>query len=210
MDKPIVLIGYSGHSFEIIESLKRKERGLYGYCEKQKKDNNPYFLNYLGNESDEAVLEVLRNYEAIVTIGENQIRQKAQEFLEKKGIEVSTLMDLKSLVSGSVSIGKGSVILKGCSINAQTTIGEGVICNTNTTIEHECQIEDYVHIAPGATICGNVKIGKGSLIGAGAVILPNIEIGENVIIGANSMVNKNIPKMATAFGNPARIISENA
>ena len=74
-----------------------------------------------------------------------------------------------------------------------TTIGKHCIINTNCSIDHDCKVSDFVHIAPGATICGGVSIGKSTLVGAGATILPlNIMIGKNVIIGAGALVNKNI------------------
>ena len=43
-------------------------------------------------------------------------------------------------------------------------------------------------------------------IGAGCTILPGITLGEGCLIGAGSVVTKNIPKNATAYGNPAKII----
>ena len=38
------------------------------------------------------------------------------------------------------------------------------------------KLNDFVHIAPGVTICGGVSIGKSTLVGANATILPNIKM----------------------------------
>jgi Mg/Co/Ni transporter MgtE len=76
-------------------------------------------------------------------------------------------------------------------------------------VDHDSIVEDFVHVAPGATICGQVKIGKKSFIGANATILPRLTIGENSIIGAGSVVTKNIPDNVVAYGSPAKVISRN-
>jgi sugar O-acyltransferase (sialic acid O-acetyltransferase NeuD family) len=94
-------------------------------------------------------------------------------------------------------------------INALAKIGIGAICNTYSIIEHECIIGDFAHIAPGAVLCGNVKVGENSFVGAKSVIRENITIGKNVIIGAGSVVVKDIPDNVKVVGNPARIIKYN-
>ena len=43
---------------------------------------------------------------------------------------------------------------------------------------------DNTHIATGAIINGNVKIGTGCFIGSGAVVKQSVEISDNSIIGA--------------------------
>ena len=76
----------------------------------------------------------------------------------------------------------------------------------SSSIDHDCTINDFVHVAPGATLCGGVLVGRSTLIGAGTTILPNIKVGENVIIGAGSLVNKDIPDNSMVFGTPAKVI----
>ena len=91
-------------------------------------------------------------------------------------------------------------------MNRGTSIGKHTIINTNATVDHDCQVDDFVHIAPGATLCGGVKIGKGTLIGANATILPNCIIGKNVRVGAGAVVTTDIPDNVLVVGVPAKII----
>src|ERR1700676_4695108 len=42
-------------------------------------------------------------------------------------------------------------------------------------------------------------------IGGGAIILPGVTIADDAIIGAGSVVTRDVPRGATALGNPARV-----
>ncbi|HIC96179.1 TPA: transferase, partial [Candidatus Bipolaricaulota bacterium] len=84
--------------------------------------------------------------------------------------------------------------------------GENVIINTGATIDHDCVIEDYVHISPGVHLAGNVKLGELSHIGIGASAVQRVKIGKGVIIGAGAVVIDDIPDHVTAVGVPARVI----
>ncbi len=42
------------------------------------------------------------------------------------------------------------------------------------------------------------------------IILPGVTIGNDVVIGAGSVVTKSIPDHVIAYGNPCRVIKENA
>jgi acetyltransferase EpsM len=85
-------------------------------------------------------------------------------------------------------------------------MGSGVIINTSAVIEHECQIHDSVHIAPSATLAGNVTVKRGAFIGANAVLKQGVTIGERAVVGAGSVVLQDIPDFTTLVGNPGRFI----
>lgn len=55
-----------------------------------------------------------------------------------------------------------------------------------------------------------VVIGDDVWIGAGSIIMPGVTIGSNTVIGAGSVVTKDIPANSIAYGNPCRVMSENA
>jgi len=153
----------------------------------------------------------LNQLNAIAAIGGNRGKDRYNYFktFQTDGLMTPALIHPSATVLRNSTIGENCQILAQSVIGANAYIGDATIINTKASIDHDCIISKGVHIAPGATLCGNIKVGAFAFIGAGAVLLPNISIGANSIIGAGSVVTKNIPDNVVAFGNPARVIKEN-
>ena len=139
----------------------------------------------------------------IVAIGEPRTREKVQN-----RIVTVKLIHPDAVLGSRVLIGNGTVVMAGVVINADTQIGEGCIINTCASVDHDCVLEDYVHIAPGAHVCGGVKVGKMTWIGTGATICNNVNICCNCTIGAGTVVVKDIKEEGTYVGVPAKKISK--
>jgi len=146
------------------------------------------------------------NASVIVAIGDNAIRKRVAEFTKHPFVNA---IHSSAIISARVKMGVGNMILHGVIIQAETEIGNHVIINTGAQVDHDCTVEDYAHIAPRVVLCGNVKVGSGTLIGAGATVIPGKTIGKWATIGAGSVVTKDIPDYAIAVGNPARVIKIN-
>lgn len=202
----IALIGYSGHAYVAFEIFFSQGQIVSAYTDIEEKKNNPYALKWLGNESDLEVIEKLRSYSYFVAIGDNRLRSLVSFKLISTIGNPENALHKSAIISRSINAGSGNMFAPGVIINAQVKIGNGVICNTGCIIEHECVIDDYAHIAPGATLCGNVSVGKGSFIGANAVIKEGVKIGQNVIIGAGTVVIKDIKDNQKVVGSPQRLI----
>lgn len=138
----------------------------------------------------------------IIAIGNNKHREAAAKHL---GSVTYTTLIAPSAQAHDCQIEEGAQIMHCSVIQCGSKIGKHCIINTSASIDHDCIIEDFSFVGPNATLCGNVKIGKGSLIGAGAVILPNLQIGENCIIGAGTVVTKNVFNGLKVYGNPAKV-----
>lgn len=202
--KPVVLIGYSGHAYVACEIFHSMNREVKAYADSGQKNKNPYNLTWLGDETDESVLEKIRSYDYFVSVGNNAIRQRiTQNLIQHIGFPENAI-DSSATLSKTVEYGYGNMFAPGVKINALAKIGNGVICNTGAIIEHECVLNHYVHIAPGAVLCGNVSVGEGSFIGANAVLRQGITIGKNVTVGAGTVVVKNIEDNLIVIGNPQR------
>ncbi len=207
LDKPVILIGYSGHGYVLTDVAIENKISLLGYTEKATVPDNPFNLKYLGSENDEHLLNnFCDDADFIIGIGDNRKREQVFEKLLKNGCKIMTLKSLSASVSTTSIIENGTFVNRNVSINAFARIGKNVILNTGCVIEHECIISDSVHIAPGAVLAGNVSVGERTFVGANSVIKQGIVIGADVIIGAGSVIIENIPDGVKVVGNPGYLI----
>ena len=95
----IIIVGYSGHSYSVIDSfLNNGKNKLYGYTEIFKKKNNPFLLNFLGDEKKH-ITPLYDNYKYILGVGSNIKRRKIFKSLLKNNKEILTVIDSNSFVS---------------------------------------------------------------------------------------------------------------
>lgn len=194
----IHLYGAGGHAkviIDIIQSLNNKVGLIY--------DDNPSISECL-ETSVVDTKEINNNVPLIISIGNNAIRKN---IVEKLGnITYANAIAPSATFSNYTKIGTGNVVMQKVVVQASVIIGNHIIINTGATVDHDCIIEDFVHIAPGVNLCGNVHIGEGTLVGVGSVVIPGIKIGKWVTINAGSVITKDIPDNAIVAGNPCRII----
>lgn len=205
-DKKIILVGYSGHGLVVADTALENNLNVIGYTEKSVKEENPFKLEYLGDESSPDFKGWDLDVAFILGIGDNILREKIYKHILKNGKKVISLISSSSSISTFAVIGGGVFINRNVTINAFAKIGSNVILNTGCIVEHECEIHENVHLAPGAVLAGNVKVGSGSFIGANSVIKQGVEIGKNVIIGAGTVVLNDISDGNKIVGNPHRFI----
>ena len=203
--KEIALIGYSGHSYVVIDAFLSQNQRVTSYCEMKRNDLNPFKLDYLGVENHEDTIDLLRKFDYFIGIGDNTIRRNIYlKLVSALSFDPINAIHKTAVIADNSEIGNGVLIAGNATINPLSRIGNGVICNTGSIIEHENTLGDFVHIGPGAVLCGNVKVGSGSFIGANAVVKEGVIIGNNVLIGAGSVVIRNIPDNSKVVGNPQR------
>ncbi len=206
LDKDIVIAGYSGHAYVVIEAAELLGENIIAYTDKIEATKNPFSLEYLGCETDDSFDFESKKYQFVLGLGDNNIRFKTANLLVKNNQDIMTLIHPEANVSTHISIGKGVLVARGACVNPFVEIGNYSILNTGCSIDHECKIGEAVHVAPGAVLAGNVKVGDRSFVGANSVIKQGVTIGKDVIIGAGTVVLKDIPDHSKIVGNPGRIL----
>ncbi|MFT6989224.1 MAG: sugar O-acyltransferase (sialic acid O-acetyltransferase NeuD family) [Paraglaciecola sp.] len=141
-----------------------------------------------------------------VAIGNNQTRASLMTAINKVAGEIVTLIHPSAMISRYVTIGAGTLVCANVVINIASNIGRGCIINTSSSVDHDCKIDDYVHLAPGTKLAGTINIGEYSFVGIGGVIIPSLTIGKHCILGAGSTLLEDLPDCSVAVGTPAKII----
>lgn len=199
-------MGYSGHSYVIIDSILSKGDKVVAYFEQENQLINPYNLTYLGSEKLENFKEINRDNYVFPAVGSNLVRKKMVQTFEKLDLKQLVVKHKSAIISPKAKIAKSTFIGPGAILNSFCEIGKGTIINSGAIIEHECFVGDFSHIAPGTVLAGNVNVGNETFIGANSVVRQGQKIGNNVVIGAGSVVVCNIPDNEVWFGNPAKKI----
>lgn len=195
------LLGASGHAKVIIDSLKASGKQVSGLF-----DDNPdvkELLEYSVYGSFDQ--DRLGDEELIISVGVNIVRKKIVEQLPED-IRFGNAIHPTAIVSEYASIGEGTVVMQGAIIQSSVFIGKHCIINTASSVDHDCIIDEFVHISPNATLCGAVSVGEGSQVGAGAVVIPGIKIGKWSLVAAGAVVMRDVPDNVLVLGNPARVV----
>lgn len=198
----VVVFGAGGHARVVIDCLQDKGVTVAGVFDaKPVKSENSLGAPYLGNYDS----GVAQDLPMIIAIGDNLSRKMLSEKSEHK---FATAIHPSASVSPNAIVSEGTMILHRAILQTRAIVGKHVILNTGSQVDHDCVLGAFVHIGPGAVLCGSVTVGEGALVGAGAVVTPGINIGNWAIVGAGAVVIENVPDHATVVGSPARIIKE--
>lgn len=195
----MLLFGGSGHA-KVIRDCVRASGGEVSFIF----DDNPALTRL--DETPVAGAynpDFEKDQELILAIGDNQIRKRVADKIRHR---FGKAVHPSAVLSSYLTIGDGTVVMQLAVINAGASVGKHCILNTASVTEHDCTLEDFVHISPNATLCGNVRVGEGTHVGAAAVILPNITVGKWCVIGAGTVVTDPVPDFSLVVGVPGKVI----
>lgn len=207
MSKDVVIIGAGGHAKVIADIIIKSGDNLLGFLDDNIELDTIIIEDYMIMGKVEDCIKISEiNPDAcfIIAIGNNQTRKKIAETY--KDINYYTAIHPSSQIAIDVEIAEGSSIMANTCINSSAKIGKHCIINTASIVEHDNQINNYVHLSPNVTSCGTVTIGELTHIGAGTTIKNNINITAECIIGAGAVVVKEIEEKGTYVGVPAKKI----
>ena len=117
LDKSIILVGYSGHGYVVADTILDNNYEILGYSDKEEAISNPYNLVYLGFEKDNDFIGWSKEISFALGIGDNYLRQKIADLIERKGKKIQTIIHKTVHVSKTANIGQGTFNKKNVSIN---------------------------------------------------------------------------------------------
>ena len=166
----ILIVGAGGHAKVVLATLLAAGETVEGLLDDRAEAWGSKVLNYpvLGGLS---ILEQTSTH-AILAIGNNRVRQVMSE--RYSSMKWACAVHPSAVIHPSVTLGAGSVVFAGAVIQPDTHIGKHVIVNTAATVDHDCVLEDYVHVAPGTHLAGQVHLESGAFLGIGSAAVPGI------------------------------------
>lgn len=200
MSKKLVIIGVGGHGKVILDIALECGYTVTGFIDDYQKAIDLDGYSVIGTTKD--IAKYKDDTEFIIAIGSNSIRKRIGE--QYDFVNWATLIHPGAIIGMGASIEKGTVVMANAVVNPFAKIGKHNILNTACVIEHDCNLENYVHVSPGAILSGTVLVGEGTHIGAGATIKNNLNICGECTIGAGCVVVKDINESGVYVGVPAR------
>lgn len=207
---PLVLIGGGGHCMACIDVIEQEGKYVVEGILDREKMVGSKILGYpiIGTDEEIGNLIALNKF-FLITVGQiksNAVRSKIFRNLLDQHANLATVISPHAYVSKHSSIGAGTIVLHGATINAGVSVGSNNIINTNCTIEHAASIGNHCHISVQAVVNGDCSIGDDVFIGSGAIISSQVTVGRKIIIGAGSVIIRNIDQPGTYVGNPGKLI----
>jgi sugar O-acyltransferase (sialic acid O-acetyltransferase NeuD family) len=209
---PLIILGAGGHAAVVADALLASGRQVLGFTEADSAKHGRLLCNLpvLGGD------EVLSGYAPAAVALANGIggvrtdatRSAVQARLQSRGWRFASVRHPSCIVSAFAQIGEGSQLLAGCVVQAGARIGAGAIVNTAAVIEHDTVLEEFVHVAPGALLCGGVTVGACSHVGAGAIVRQGLHLGPRTMVAAGAVVIADFQGEGTLLGLPARSIGQ--
>ncbi|KPZ69387.1 putative acetyltransferase EpsM [Shewanella sp. P1-14-1] len=203
--KSLIVIGGGGHASVLVDILRSQQRQILAVVSPEDIHLRHVFhgLTHLRNDHD--VLQFNPDEVMLVNgvgmLPGSKLRRQLSEYYLLLGYQFETVVSLSAHVSNYASIEVGAQVFPGAIVQAGVKVASQSIINSGAIIEHDSNIGMYSHVAPNATLCGQVTVGEEVFIGAGATIIQNITLANNTIIGAGATVTNNLNINETCYPN---------
>ncbi len=194
---PLILLGAGGHAKVLVSLVGALGRHFAGVCDPALAAAGLREWRGLPVLGDDSALE--RHgpdaFEIVLGLGpipQSTKRTQLFEMLIDKGYRIPALAHPDALIDSTTVIEEGAQIMAGSIIQPDCTIGRNAVVNTRASIDHDSEIGDHSHIAPGAVLCGGVKVRESAFIGASATLLPMVVVGVHGLVAAGSTLARSL------------------
>ena len=206
----VAIWGTSGHAMVVADAVRlSSEYAVAGFIDDRRPDcRGTTFCGAPVFGGREQLPELKRRgvEHMLIAVGDCRLRLELAEIARRNGFRLAVAVHPRATVAADATLGPGTVVMAGAVINPACRIGENVIVNTSASVDHECFLEDGVHVCPGVHLAGNVRVGRATQLGIGSVVIQQIRIGAGALIGAGAVVVDDIPDDVVAHGVPVRIV----
>jgi len=209
--RQILVYGAGGFAREVKDVVDAMEKAgktirCIGFLDDAVKDHGRPLNDAPVHGGEDRIRGFADQAEFLIGIGSPAAKKKIAGKIAAHGGRFGKAFHPTAVASRYVEYGEGSIVTAGVILTNRIRVGRHVILNLGVTVGHDCVLEDFVTIAPGVHISGNVHIGEGTDVGTGAVVIQGVRIGRWSVVGAGAVVTKDLPDNCTAVGVPAKVI----
>lgn len=205
---PILIVGAGGHGRGILEILVAAGQGecVVGFLD-----------DGLGSEHRVGGLPVVGTVASaaswsakgavfLLGVGEPLVRRTVARKLDALGAAFASAVHPRATLYREVEVGPGAVVAAGVVVAAKTTLGPHSLLNLNATVGHDCRLEAFATVAPGANLGGFVHMAEAAFVGLNGTVVPGRNLGRECRLGPGSVLLEDLGERRIAFGVPARVV----
>jgi sugar O-acyltransferase (sialic acid O-acetyltransferase NeuD family) len=194
---PIVIIGGGGGAKMCIDALNHSNQYQVVGILDDKLDigHNVIGINVIGSVNDvEVVLKFGINHFILAfgVLTERNLRYSLYLKMKQMGCYFPNIIHSKAVVEDSVIMGEGNVVLAQANIGSCVKLGNLNYINNNALISHDCELNDNIHLAPGAVLASSILVESNVLIGMNSTVYYGISIGNGATILNGLIINNSI------------------
>ncbi len=202
--KNVIIIGAGGHAKVVADIIQCSGDHVLGFLVSGTTDNTFLGKPILGKDSD---YDLYPDAYFVIAIGNANARERISSNMPNA--KWYTAIHPTAVISTlDTIIGEGTVVMANAVINPCAHIGKHCIVNSTAVVEHDNNIDDFVHVSVGTKLAGSVTVGKRTWLGVGATISNGISICSDCMIGAGAVVVKDIVEPGTYVGVPAKKLTK--
>ena len=143
-------------------------------------------------------------WHAISGIGDPVARRAMDAAMLAQGLTLATLVHPTALIGRDVWIGAGSQVCAYSVITTNVRIGRSAQVNIGCVIGHDARIGDYLTLAQGVHLAGNVTIDDDVTLHTGVSVNRGLRMGAGAVVGSGAVVTSDVEPGTTSVGVPAR------
>lgn len=205
---PLVMLGAGGHAKVLLSLAQSAGFNVSGVCDPELAHQGVGQWRGIRVLGGDDVLDALDPTAIGLINGIGQLvgssgRRSIFERLVAKGFCFPVLVHPVAWVDASAVLHEGVQVMAGAVIQSDTEVGPNSIINTHASVDHDCSLGAHVHIAPGATLCGSVRIHDRAFIASGATVIQGRSVGEDAVVGAGSVLVRNLGARLIFLGSAA-------
>jgi acetyltransferase EpsM len=126
-------------------------------------------------------------------IGIYKVRLNIFQQLADAGFVCPVIIHPTAHVDPSARLAAGVLVLAQSYISGSASVGMGSLINNSVVVSHDCVLGVCTNLSPGAMIAGDAVIGDFTQVGMNATVNIGVKVGRECLIGNGATIKNNVP-----------------